>query len=216
MRRCSLLNLGILLLTSLAVEVPGRIALCAEASPASVREQPQSENQTAIFNTDFDGDSRPDVAIGRSNGLGYIIEIQLSTQPAKTYLTLANGGVGTRIFAYDVDKDSHLDLVVTSATSLLPIAVYLGDGKGHFQKGSACSFLPFGLETPYRYESGKIPTNFVGLMPQTRFTAAVTSSRTAALGLEAGDWVRGELKIGLAQHYSSGRKSRGPPLSSPL
>jgi len=214
MRGCRLLKLGILLLAFLTVEVPGRIALCAEASPASVREQVRPENETAIFNTDFDGDSWPDVAIGRSHGLAYTIEIQFSNQPAKTYLTLANGGVGTRIFAYDVDKDSHLDLVVTSATSLLPIAVYLGDGKGHFHEGSPCSFLPFGLDTPYQFQSGKVSDSLVGLMPQTRFTIDVASGCTPVSGPEIGDLICGELGTLPTQDRASSCRPRSPPLSS--
>jgi hypothetical protein len=216
MRGCNRLKLGILLLAFLTVEMPGRIALCAEASSASVREQPQRENQTAILNADFDGDSRPDVAIGRSHGLGYTIEIQFSTQPARIYLTLANGGIGTRIFAYDVDKDSFPDLVVTSATSLLPIAIYLSDGRGHFQEGISWSFLPFGLDSPYQFQSGKVQDSLVGLMPQTRFDIAGAPSHTMAPALETGDWALDQLERALAQRYASGSKPRSPPLSSAL
>jgi len=190
------------------------MALCAETIAASV--QPQYENHEAILNADFDGDSRPDVAVGTSHGLGYTIEIQFSAQMEKTYLTLANGGFGTRIFAWDVDKDSYPDLVVTSASSLLPIAVYLSDGKGHFQHGNPWSFLPFGLDTPYSFRSGSFPLTFVGLVPQTRLSlgAAKVNAMTATLEVEA--LISELFEKALAQPHADSRKSRSPPLSLPL
>lgn len=213
MRGCTLYRFRFLLLAFLVLGLSGAKGLCSEKALASATERAERDSLTYIPDVDFDGDHKPDLAIGRSHGFGYTIEIQFTAQLTRTCLTLANGGIGTRIFAYDVDKDSYQDLVVTDATSLLPIAVYLGDGKGHFQEGKPWAFLPFRLDSPYRYEPGKIPTSLVSLLPQIRFSFDGTSGRAMATVLEAGDWVRGESEIQPAQLHKGSSKPRSPPLS---
>ncbi|HYK90518.1 MAG TPA: VCBS repeat-containing protein [Acidobacteriota bacterium] len=208
-----LLRAGLVTALSWAV-VPAANALCA-ARVDSSSEQAAWTYPIATADADFDGDNKPDLAIGSTRGLGYIIEIRFSTQLAKTYLTLANGGVGTRIFACDVDRDSFLDLVVTSSTSLLPIAVYLGDGKGHFQEGKPWTLLPFHLDTPYRFKPSSASTTFVSLMPQTRFSFYGGPDCVLSADLVAGAWLTGKYSEPEARRHPANRKPRSPPLSIP-
>lgn len=210
-----LFRAGILLSLLLAVRPEGRSSSIG-STPDSILGKQVFEYPRAVVNADFDGDSRPDLAIGASNGSGYVIEIQLSTRPAKTYLTLAGGGVGTRLFAYDVDKDSCEDLVVTTATSLVPIAVYLGDGKGHFQEGAAWLFSPAVLDTPHRLEQGKRPISLVSLMPQTRFCLGEASDCVMAPDLAAGANLCNR-PVNLPERLIAGNsRPRSPPLPFPL
>jgi hypothetical protein len=214
MRMCSSNEFRTLLLAMLFCGALSATGLCTEMAREIPADQEASSCFSTVLNADFDGDSKPDVAIGRSHGLGYTIEIQLTTRLAKSYFSLPDRGVGTRIFAYDIDKDSYQDLIITSATSLLPIAVFLGDGKGHFREAKPWTFLPFGLDTPYNYETGKVPAGLVSLVPQTRFTFDGRPSQAGAIVLKAGDWILGKYGIPSAQHHPRGSKTRSPPFSS--
>lgn len=207
---------AVIILSVVRAALPGVNALCAEADLSSFNAQAGPAYSTAIVNADFDGDNRPDLAIASSRGFGYTIEIQFSTPLAKTYLNLANSGIGIRIFAYDIDRDSYQDLVVTSAASLLPIAVYLGDGKGHFQEAKPWSFLPIVLfETPYRYEPGSDSTSTVSLLPQSRFVLDGASA-VAVMRQEAWDLVPPNLNEVPPWRSAKSPRPRSPPPSSSL
>jgi hypothetical protein len=207
-----MLKSGCLLILLLAAGVQSAQALCS-AEARGLQSGRRVQPFTAQVDADFDGDSKPDVAIGSTSGPSYTIEIRLSSQSAKTYLTLANGGVGTRIFAFDVDKDSYQDLIVTSAASLLPIAVYLGDGKGHFQAGSPWAFLPFLFDSPYRYDQGKAVGSILCLMPPTRFTIDRATASASTIHLQASDYVSADSPKLRWQCFEERRHLRGPPSS---
>ncbi len=206
-----------MVLLLLGASLSGAVGLCAERNPSPAEAPASLADATAIINADFDGDNKPDLAIGSSHGLGYLIEIQFSSPLEKTYLTPAGFGVGIRIFAYDIDRDSCQDLIVTSAASLLPIAVYLGDGKGHFQEAKPWSFLPIALfGTPYCFQPGGGPTGIVSLMPQTRFASGEMRDCNAAIVPQAGDFLPGEFEEALSWYSANGCQPRSPPLSSRL
>ena len=104
---------------------------------------------------DFDGDHRPDLLTGHFIGGAYRIEIRLSSDSSlDTSRFLINGGLyGMAVMALDVDGDNDLDLVVTDGFSLFPKAVWLGDGKGHFENGDPLCWLgsfALGQATTYR------------------------------------------------------------------
>jgi hypothetical protein len=90
---------------------------------------------------DFDGDRRSDLAVGRSEGDTYRVEIRLTTQPEKTLTTLTANAVGTRLLACDIDRDNDQDLVVSSPISLHPLFVWLSDGNGHFEEGNRWLYM---------------------------------------------------------------------------
>jgi hypothetical protein len=85
---------------------------------------------------DFDGDSRPDVAsveTGTSDFANseYWIELQLSAAGWESIRLVAPVG-GLRLVARDVNGDASVDLVVSTAWSNRPVAIYLNDGHGLF------------------------------------------------------------------------------------
>jgi hypothetical protein len=86
--------------------------------------------------SDFDGDHRSDLAFGRTEGNTYRVEIRLSNRREKTSIALISNEPGINLFACDVDRDNDQDLVVSSALSRYPLAVWLSDGNGHFQEGN--------------------------------------------------------------------------------
>jgi hypothetical protein len=93
---------------------------------------------------DFTGDSHPDLAtVGfdrlDSKNAYYVIEITLSEGGRQSLVFAAPPG-GLLLTPKDVTGDGNVDLVVRSAVSRLPIAVFLNDGCGHFSiRGSGHS-----------------------------------------------------------------------------
>ncbi len=200
----------------LLILMQGANSYCADANGAPFGGQEAAAYPSTVVNADFDGDSRPDVAVGNLRGLGYTIEIQFTTRTSKTLLTLAGVGIGTRIFACDVDRDSYQDLVVTTATSLLPIAVYLGDGKGHFQEGRPWAFLPFLLDAPYRYEPGGVRTSVASLLPRNRVSAHLPSDLTFTANPDTGTKIAADFENLQEQRPAGGRTPRSPPVATTL
>jgi hypothetical protein len=90
--------------------------------------------------TDFDGDNKADVAIGRVIGNQYGIVIHLSSRPDVTVLMTSGHLAGFTIRACDINQDSFQDIVVTSLTAPHPLAVWLGDGKGGFTAADETRF----------------------------------------------------------------------------
>jgi hypothetical protein len=108
--------------------------------------------------TDFDGDNKADVAIGRVIGSQYGIVVHLSSRPDVTVLMTSAGLAGFTLHACDINGDSFQDIVVTSPIAPHPLAVWLGDGKGGFTAADETRFdNGFGLAESPRYDSRGFP-----------------------------------------------------------
>jgi hypothetical protein len=85
---------------------------------------------------DLDGDHKPETATVRQGGNVYNISIHFTTGRPKVRLTtyLTEGIAGLSFHARDINNDSKGDLVVVSATSVRPIAIWLNQGRARFQK----------------------------------------------------------------------------------
>ena len=102
----------------------------------------QVASQFAI--ADFDGDSRPDLAIVQVGQIGrqdthYSIGIQLSTGGRQTVGVTAPSG-GLRLDSRDVNGDKFLDVIVTTVWTNLPVAILLNDGRGNFSQSDPSTF----------------------------------------------------------------------------
>jgi hypothetical protein len=121
-------------------------AACGIAASTDPQSWPVSSTQaiSQFAIADFDGDNRPDLAtveIGRSTSWDtqYWIAFQLSSGPRQTLgITAPNGGL--QITSRDVNGDSFLDVVVTTAWTNRPVAVLLNDGQGNFRASSPPAF----------------------------------------------------------------------------
>jgi len=121
-------------------------ASCGNAAPgvpqSGAASSPQVTSQFAI--ADFDGDRRPDLAtvqVGQDNSRDthYWIAFQLSGGTRQTLgITAPTGGL--QIASRDVNGDSFLDVVITTAWTNLPVAVLLNDGQGNFRATSPSAF----------------------------------------------------------------------------
>ena len=117
-------------------------AACGNAASPGPQSWPvsstQARSQFAI--ADFDGDNRPDLATvqvgqGSSWDTHYWIAFQLSHGSRQVLGVTAPTG-GLQITSRDVNGDSFLDVVVTTAWTNRPVAVLLNDGRGNFRASS--------------------------------------------------------------------------------
>lgn len=130
---------------------------------------------------DFTGDSHPDLATVELNGLDspraeYSIEVRLSEGGGQSLKLTAPFG-GLLITPQDVTGDGTLDLVVRSARSRVPVAVFLNDGRGHFSQAAASSFAQALRDVPY--ELGPAATRLyfgATLIPSESYTIAGRSA----------------------------------------
>jgi hypothetical protein len=116
------------------------------AAPNDLRNRPISSAQAApqFAIADFDGDSLPDFAIVQAGQSGssdtrYWILFRLSTGLRQTVGITAPAG-GLQLASRDVNGDSFLDVVVTTAWTNRPVAVLLNDGRGSFARSDPSAF----------------------------------------------------------------------------
>lgn len=139
------------LLAALMVSALGALGSGAEVSAAALDEARGARGphefrlgtaaapfgwSTAI--ADFDRDGRPDFAVldsvGRTAG-GYHYRIELLVSSAERYAAAFESPHRALLVAVqDVDRDRHLDLVVTSLLMHEVVAVWLNDGTGRFEQ----------------------------------------------------------------------------------
>jgi hypothetical protein len=121
-------------------------AACGNAASTGPQSWPvssaQATSQFAI--ADFDGDRRPDLAtvqVGQSSSweTHYWIAFQLS-RGSRQILGITAPTGGLQVTSRDVNGDSFLDVVVTTAWTNRPVAVLLNDGQGNFRASSPSAF----------------------------------------------------------------------------
>jgi hypothetical protein len=94
--------------------------------------------------TDFDGDSRPDLASVQTgqSGFGntrYFVDFRLTTGSRQTIGVTAPAG-GIQLSSRDVNGDSYPDVIVTTYWTNQPVAVLLNDGRGNFTQSDPSAF----------------------------------------------------------------------------
>jgi len=112
------------------------------ASPAQISHRTQ-------LGRDLDGDRIPESVTIRQRGFLYRISIHFTSGRPKLHLAVyrAENEAGLTIQTSDVDNDRDLDVVITSATSIRPVAVWLNRGKAKFQRASTWTYGGIGSYT---------------------------------------------------------------------
>src|SRR5260370_6599060 len=110
----------------------------ASTGPQSLPSPPQVRSQFAI--ADFDGDRRPDlatvhVAQSSSGDTHYWIAFQLSGGSRQTLGITAPIG-GLQLTSRDVNGDHFLHVIITTASTEQPVAVFLNDCRGNLGPSS--------------------------------------------------------------------------------
>ena len=127
---------------------------------------------------DLDGDHLPESATIRQCGYLYQVSIHFTTgRPKLRLTTYVNEGVaGLSFETTDVNNDSKGDLVIISATSIRPIAVWLNQGRAKFQKVSSWSYGGVGRYTGPSYRHRRTiqpePVGNISLDPLPQATPA--------------------------------------------
>ena len=115
---------------------------------------------------DFDGDQITDLAVGSVRGSTFTISVRFSTGLHRVVLkSSVRGHVTPYLAATDVDHDNDVDLILTGI-SLRPLAVWINEGEGRFNKSSGWFFPPLypggaGLISPAVSEGSSEPANTV-------------------------------------------------------
>ncbi len=130
---------------------------------------------------DFTGDTHPDIAVVEldrfdSQSAEYVIDVRLTEGGGQTLRVRAPFG-GLLVTTKDLTGDGNLDLVVRSARSRVPVAIFLNDGIGHF---SAAERGVFAKALPEAASGREFTTHHL------YFSATLVSPRTSTIGFHRG------------------------------
>ena len=162
---------------------------------------------------DFDGDHRLDQARLSMSKSGYEIDITFAqARPSLQIGWLNSIDATVQIVSCDVDLDGDQDLVATQVPSIFPLALWLGDGQGHFTPGDQATHSSL-------FSSPNAP--FLECFDQTISRACIfrtmrpSFSLAEAVGLSktpvAGSLETSLCRMALPQRPAQPLSSRGPP-----
>jgi hypothetical protein len=119
-----------------------------ESSPGQLGEAPAF--------ADFDGDQKADMAMARLSKDRYKIVVLLSKSSEAAVLDPSVPLTGFQVLACDINSDSFQDIVVTDAIAKQPLAIWLGDGRGHFEIADQNLFNnAFAFTEPSAYQNSQ-------------------------------------------------------------
>jgi hypothetical protein len=159
----------------------------ADSTPAQ-----QSPGSSLAFNStfaiaDFDGDRTPDLAtveLQTSTSSGttrYSIRLRLATGATQLFGVTAPAG-GLQIVAQDVNGDSALDVLVSSAWLHKQVAVLLNDGHGKFTLADPGAFPTLASQSETLWKTATmLPCESAALIP-SHSSAGKLEERSAFLG----------------------------------
>jgi hypothetical protein len=140
---------------------------------------------------DLDGDFRPDqIAVQTGNsefsGTQYWIELQLSSAGRQRIPVFSLPG-GIQVVARDVNGNGKLDLVLTTTSLRLPVAVLLNDGHGQFTRVEPEAFPSAFQDAGTSWESREhSPDDCAGLLRSWRSPIVLAASTSPVAPALAG------------------------------
>ncbi len=188
------------------------IMIQARALPGADHPSVIQEPDSTAVSADFDGDSKPDVTIGSRAGLlGYTLEVHFSSELPSAFLSLANAGSIVKVVICDVNRDSDPDLVIQGTASVFPLAVWLGDGRGHFRQGIPWNYLPSRMNFGSRAISDQSTREQASLLPKKRLGADALPALPLNLTLVNRQLGTGSQQLPILLTYYRRNLSRSPP-----
>jgi hypothetical protein len=164
---------------------------------------------------DLDDDHKPETATIRQIGPLYQVSIHFTSGRPKVHLTtrISQGVAGLTFQTADVNNDNKRDLLIVSATSVRPIAVWLNQGRARFKRTNA-DFFPGGYTgSAYHAKSNTQPQPAGNLsvdpLPQATPTEKYVTVNNAAATLLCSRQLLRPLDSLLRQE-----PPRGPPPAS--
>jgi hypothetical protein len=183
----------------------------AFAGPLDGCKRGAAEQAPLRVSGDFDGDSKTDTAVAKFCGSSYRIDIVLSSKRSRIRLTVpVRHEVGLELIAYDVNHDNRIDLVLTGASRVKPIAVWLNMGNGSFERSSGLLGPFFGTDSSPRLLRGIVRSDVQALIPTDDPADEFTLETPPAFQLERGLTGYGEQSSPTASAWGSA-SPRGPP-----
>ncbi|MFN8006398.1 MAG: VCBS repeat-containing protein [Terriglobia bacterium] len=182
-------------------------------SPLAGSSDSSSPDQYTIA-TDLDHDEQPDQAGLRFSENGYEVSVILHAHPESNSRLFWPGSrrAAVGLVSCDVDEDGDQDLVLTSATSLFPLAIWIGDGAGHFVQANQGSFVPLfsGSHRP-NFHPGKTINKQVCLPRQRRIAGGLIQDALHPVDLRINSLLTGSVRGAFSSKAFELPLSRSPP-----
>jgi hypothetical protein len=167
------------------------------------------------FESLLDGDRRPDLVQCETEGTSCQITIWLTARNELVHLGMHGMPRDMDLSAVDIDRDNDRDLVIARPGGLVPVAVWLNDGAGHFTEAD-----------PRRYAVPDAPTTRDGSIHETgdseaRVVATIqywhSSLDNPLIAFQAPAWVKTAALVASPRHCSQllllCLSPRAPPFS---
>jgi hypothetical protein len=168
---------------------------------------------------DLDGDHQPDTVTVRQSGPLYQVSVHFSTGRPKLHLStyVREGLAGLTFQTTDVNDDSRGDIVVTSATSYRPIAIWLNLGPAKFKKVHSAFFGALGRYTGPAYRTHtKTEPEPAGNVTNDPLPQATPAPRYLTIHTEPVGVIASRQNLRPFDSLLAQEPSRGPPRASIL
>lgn len=165
-------------------------------------------------NTVFDNDSQLDQASLKFAKNGYEIDLTFRAHPGTGVKIFWPSGeeFGLGLITCDVDQDGDQDLVLTSPTSLFPLAIWISDGTGRFQEGDHTFYLPlFSNDHHPAFHPSKKLDKQICFPRQRRVSVDLSRDTEKAANLEISALANWSSLAPLPRRRAFSLSSRSPP-----
>jgi hypothetical protein len=197
---------------------PG-VACFADAGSTPAQQSPRSSpgfNSTFAI-ADFDGDRTPDLATVElqtstsAKTARYSIRLRLATGATQLFGVTAPAG-GLQIVAQDVNGDSALDVLVSSAWLHKQVAVLLNDGHGNFTLAEPAAFPALASQSETLWKTATMPPCESAALISSHLSAGKLEERNAFFGSPSRpEKIGSQVSPGLTRPLDFSLLGRAPP-----
>ena len=182
------------------------------ASPGDYGRNTEKISYKGSLGLDLDDDHVTETVTVKQKGSFYQVSIHFSTGRPKLRLKTYVGDdeAGLSLEVTDVNNDSRADLVVTSATSVWPIATWLNHGLENFQRVNSRTHSPAGRNNGPRLNPRENAQPDPGGSISTRLAEAEVGNSSNP-GTDTHDFLSSPTDQFPVESWLAELASRGPP-----